>query len=171
MMNMILSTGSAAQVAFHVTNLIETIVAIGGVCVALPIVIVWMVVRARTHRMDKKMEILMKAVDNGQQVDPALLVTAETGGKKNSIKNNILNRLLVGACLTITGVSAIVLFCIFGDVKIQPYLIALICLSVGIGFLISYFVGRNFLAKEIAIEEKQLLETEAKQLVEEQQKQ
>ena len=50
-------------------------------------------------------------------------------------------------------------------------LIALICLSVGIGFLISYFVGRNFLAKEIAIEEKQLLETEAKQLVEEQQKQ
>ncbi len=165
-MNMILSTGSAAQVAFHVTNAIETIVSIGGVCVALPIVIVWMVVRARTHRMDKKMEILMKAVESGQQVDPALLVTAETGGKKN-----ILNRLLVGACLTISGVMAIVLFCIFGDVKIQPYLIALICLSVGIGFLISYFVGRNFLAKEIAIEEKQLLETEAKQLVEEQQKQ
>ena len=171
MMNMILSTGSAAQVAFHVTNAIETIVSIGGVCVALPIVIVWMVVRARTHRMDKKMEILMKAVESGQQVDPALLVTAETGGKKNSLKKNILNRLLVGACLTISGVMAIVLFCIFGDVKIQPYLIALICLSVGIGFLISYFVGRNFLAKEIAIEEKQLLETEAKQLVEEHQKQ
>ena len=171
MMNMILSTGSAAQVAFHVTDAIETIVSIGGVCVALPIVIVWMVVRARTQRMDKKMEILMKAVENGQQVDPALLVTAETGGKKNSLKKNILNRLLVGACLTISGMLAIVLFCIYGGVKIEPYLIALICLSVGIGFLISYFVGRNFLAKEIAIEEKQLLETEAEQLVEEQQKQ
>lgn len=170
MMNMILSTGSAAQVASHVTDAIETIVSIGGVCVALPIVIVWMVVRARTHRMDKKMEILMKAVESGQQVDPALLVTAETGGRKKSLKKNILNRLLVGACLTISGVMAIVLFCIYGDVKIEPYLIALICLSVGIGFLISYFVGRNFLAKEIAIEEKQLLEAEEKQLVDEQKK-
>ena len=169
-MNMILSTGSAAQVASHVTDAIETIVSIGGVCVALPIVIVWMVVRARTHRMDKKMEILMKAVESGQQVDPALLVTAETGGRKKSLKKNILNRLLVGACLTISGVMAIVLFCIYGDVKIEPYLIALICLSVGIGFLISYFVGRNFLAKEIAIEEKQLLEAEEKQLVDEQKK-
>ena len=169
-MNMILSTGSAAQVAIHVTNAIETVVAIGGVCVVLPIVIVWMVVRARTHRMDKKMEILMKAVESGQQVDPALLVTAETGGKKNSLKKNILNRLLVGACLTISGMLAIVLFCIYGDVKIEPYLIALICLSVGIGFLISYFVGRNFLAKEIAIEEKQLLEAEEKQLADEQRK-
>ena len=171
MMNMILSTGSATEIVPYVTNLIETIVAIGGVCVALPIVIVWMVVRARTQRMDKKMEILMKAVENGQQVDPALLVTAETGGKKNSLKKNILNRLLVGACLTISGMLAIVLFCFYGGVKIEPYLIALICLSVGIGFLISYFVGRNFLAKEIAIEEKQLLEAEEKQLVEEQQKQ
>ena len=160
-MNMILSTGSATEIVPYVTTLIESIVAIGGVCVALPIVIVWMVVRARTQRMDKKMEILMKAVENGQQVDPALLVTAETGGKKNSLKKNILNRLLVGACLTISGMLAIVLFCIFG---------ALICLSVGIGFLISYFVGRNFLAKEIAIEEKQLLEAEEKQLVDEQKK-
>ena len=49
-------------------------------------------------------------------------------------------------------------------------LIALICLSVGIGFLISYFVGKNFLSKEIAIEEKQLLEAEEKQLVDEQKK-
>ena len=167
MMNMILSTGSATEIVLYVTNLIVSI----GVCVALPIVIVWMVVRARTQQMDKKMEILMKAVENGQQVDPALLVTAEEGGRKNNLKKNILNRLLAGTCLTITGISAIVLFCIFGDVKIQPYLIALICLSVGIGFLISYFVGRNFLAKEIAVEEKQLLEAEAKQLVEEQQKQ
>ena len=170
MMNLILSTGSATQIVPYVTNLIETIVAIGGVCVALPIVIVWMVVRARTQRMDKKMEILMKAVENGQQVDPALLVTAETGGKKNSLKKNILNRLLVGACLTISGMLAIVLFCIFGDVKIQPYLIALICLSVGIGFLISYFVGRNFLAKEIASEEIPLLEAEERQLDDEQRK-
>lgn len=170
MMNMILSTGSAAQVASHVTDALETIVTVGGVCVALPIVIVWMVVRARTQRMDKKMEILMKAVENGQQVDPALLVTAETGGRKNSLKKNILNRLLVGACLTILGVSAIILFCIYGNLKFEPYLVAVICISVGTGFLISYFVGRNFLAKEIAIEEKQFLEAAEKQLVDEQRK-
>ena len=152
-MNMILSAESTAQIAYYWTSLFETIVICGGVCVALPIVIVRMVMRARSHRMDKKMEILMKAVENGQQVDPALLVTAETGGRKKNIKMNLLNRLLVGICLTIIGVFAIILFCIYGDIKLEAYLLSLVFLSVGIAFLVSYFVGRKFLSGELEMQE------------------
>ena len=83
----------AANTAVYWTNMFETVVLIGGTCVALPIVIVWLVVRARTQKMNRKMDILMKAVENGQQVDPALLVTAEVGGGKYQLKKNLLNRL------------------------------------------------------------------------------
>lgn len=168
MMNMILSTGSAAQVAFHVTDTIETIVAIGGVCVVLPIVIVWMVVRARTHRMDKKMEILMKAVENGQQVDPALLVTAQTGGRKYSLKKNILNRLLFGVIFSMAGLMLLIVTVLSGSKVIYmdkfSLLLSLLFISIGAGLLISYFIGRRLLAKEMEIEEKELLEEVESQL-------
>lgn len=168
MMNMILSTGSAAQVAFHVTDAIETIVAIGGVCVVLPIVIVWMVVRARTHSMDKKMEILMKAVENGQQVDPALLVTAQTGSRKYSLKKNILNRLLFGVIFSMAGLMLLIVTVLSGSKVIYmdkfSLLLSLLFISIGAGLLISYFIGRRLLAKEMEIEEKELLEEVESQL-------
>ncbi len=167
-MNMILSTGSAAQVAFHVINGIETVVVIGGVCVVLPIVIVWMVVRARTHMMDKKMEILMKAVENGQQVDPALLVTAQTGGRKYSLKKNILNRLLFGVIFSMAGLMLLIVTVLSASKVIYmdkvSLLLSLLFISIGAGLLISYFIGRRLLAKEMEIEEKELLEEVESQL-------
>ena len=35
------------------------------ICVILPIAIVWLVVRARKHEMDKKTEIMLKAIEAG----------------------------------------------------------------------------------------------------------
>ena len=47
----------AANTAAYWTNMFETVVIIGGICVALPIVIVWFVVKARTQKMNRKMDI------------------------------------------------------------------------------------------------------------------
>lgn len=167
-MNMILSTQGAVQIAYYWSSLLETIFIIGGVCVALPIVIVRMVMRARTHRMDKKMEILMKAVENGQQVDPALLVTAQTGGRKYSLKKNILNRLLFGAIFSTAGLMLLIVTVLSGSKVIYvdklSLLLSLLFISIGAGLLISYFIGRRLLAKEMEIEEKQLLEEVESQL-------
>lgn len=165
---MILSTQGAVQIAYYWSSLLETIFIIGGVCVALPIVIVRMVMRARTHRMDKKMEILMKAVENGQQVDPALLVTAQTGGRKYSLKKNILNRLLFGAIFSTAGLMLLIVTVLSGSKVIYvdklSLLLSLLFISIGAGLLISYFIGRRLLAKEMEIEEKQLLEEVESQL-------
>lgn len=159
---MILSAESTAQIAHYWTSLLETIVVCGGICVALPIVIVWMVVRARTHRTDKKMEILMKAVENGQQVDPALLVTAQTGGRRYSLKKNILNRLLFGVIFSVAGLMFLIVSIVSGGKLIyvdkSALLLSLLFISIGAGLLVSYFIGRRLLAKEMEIEEKQLLE-------------
>ena len=127
-----------------------------------------MVVRARTHRMDKKMEILMKAVENGQQVDPALLVTAQTGGRKYSLKKNILNRLLFGVIFSMAGLLLLIVTVLSGSKVIYmdkfSLLLSLLFISIGAGLLISYFIGRRLLAKEMEIEEKELLEEVESQL-------
>ena len=151
----------AAYTAAYWTNMFETVVIIGGTCVALPIVIVWLVVRARTQKMNRKMDILMKAVESGQQVDPALLVTAETGEGKYQLKKNILNRLAWGSFLTLLG---IILFMIptlcFADMlhtlKMTFITTGGVSCAAGVGMLISYFVGRKMLAKEMEAEEAEM---------------
>lgn len=151
---------ASSQTAFYWTNFLETTVIVTCVCVVAPITIVWLVTKARTKKMDRKMDILMQAVNNGQEVDPALLVNAE--GKKYRLKKNILNRLLVGIIATLSGLMIMFVPYLLNssweeagasDLVIVPIIIQ----AVGVGFLVSYFVGRKFLAKEIEQEEAELL--------------
>ena len=66
------------------------------ICVILPIVIVWLVVRARKHEMDKKTEIMLKAIENGAQIDPQLFKTKQS---TRSIKQELMDK-FTGACVT-----------------------------------------------------------------------
>ena len=152
----------AANTAFYWTSMFETVVLIGGTCVALPIVIVWLVVRARTRKMNRKMDILMKVVENGQQVDPALLVTAEVGGGMYQLKKNILNRLTWGSIMSLLCIMSFLIPVFFNrsdlsvGFKLSMYVIGGGSCAVGIGLLISYFVGRKMLAKEMEEEEEEM---------------
>ena len=126
---------------------------------ALPITVVCMIIKSRTRTMDRKMDILMKAVENGQQVDPALLTTAQEGEGKYRLKRNLLNRLLFGTMISLFGLVFFVLNIVFKG-QGSDYVISLIPLSIGIGFLVSFFVGRKMLAKEIAAEEAKCQESD-----------
>ena len=150
---------------YNVTNLLEMLIGVGGVCVVLPIWVVSLVMKARTRKMDRKMDILMKAVETGQQVDPALLVTAEEGNGKYKLKKNILNRLAFGSIATLFGVILYLIPVLLGPAhsaqatqsrNVGFFVIGAFCLAIGLGLLISYFVGRKMLAKEIEAEEAEL---------------
>ena len=52
------------------------------ICVVLPVMVVWLVTRANTRRTEKKMDVLMKAIENGTEIDPDMLVDIN-GGKSN----------------------------------------------------------------------------------------
>ena len=158
---MILSAGTAKIWS----EAILSFVIAGGICVALPITIVWMALRYRTKTMERKMDILMKAVENGQQIDPALLTKAESG--KGMIKKNILNRLLYGIIAALAGVFLYLLPVFLGpcnnvlntQTRNETYFfIGAFFLAIGIGLLTSYFVGRKMLAKEMTAEEAELSE-------------
>ncbi len=114
--------------------------------------------KARTRKMDRKMDILMASVEKGQQVDPALLVAAEEGNGKYKLKRNILNRLVFGSIFSLLGAVLFIIPVLLGPstsaIAAQKrnsafFVIGAILLAVGAGLLISYFVGRKMLAKEI----------------------
>ena len=43
-----------------------------GVCVVLPVTIVWLIMRTRQNETNRKAEIMLKAIEAGVAVDPNL---------------------------------------------------------------------------------------------------
>ena len=132
-----------------------------GVCVVLPVLIVWLISRVRIKETERKTEVMLKAIEAGVPVDPQVFKTAP---KNKSIKKELLEK-LNGACITgLMGVAFLLIFLFGGEwsdtfFPTAFYLIAGgVMLAVGIGLFISYFSGKKMLAKEIEAEEKGLSE-------------
>ena len=128
------------------------------VCVILPVAIVSIVGRTKQNEINRKSEIMIKAIENGQSIDPEIFKSTR---KKSSIKQDLLDK-LNGACITTLMGAAFLLLYIFkvttfGFASFLPYAGGAM-LAVGIGLFISYFAGKKMLAKEIEAEEKELLE-------------
>ncbi|MBQ7518437.1 MAG: hypothetical protein IJU13_08450 [Bacteroidales bacterium] len=136
-----------------------------GICVVLPIMIVWLVGRVRQHETDRKTEIMLKAMETGIPIPNDLFKR-----DKKLIKEKLIGR-LTGACVTgFIGIAGLLIAFLpdwekgWGDdwMTNSPAIIALILggilLAVGIGLFVAYFVGKKMLAGEMAAEEKQLSE-------------
>lgn len=127
-----------------------------GVCVVLPVMIVWLVTRAKTRRTEKKMDVLMKAIENGAEIDPDIFVEA-TAGKPKSVKMDLLNKLGIGVMLSLMGLVFIVLAaCNVQAFPAWGYYAGIPLMAVGIGNLVSYFYGIRFMKHEIEADEKNL---------------
>ena len=136
------------------------------VCVVLPVLIVWLVTRARQNEANKKAEIMLKAIENGVQIDPGIF--KPSGPKQMSVKQSLLEK-LTGACvMSFMGIAFIALGVIsytcpaFGSrmpfLNFVPYGGGVL-LAIGLALLISYLVGRRMLASDIEAEERALRET------------
>ena len=126
------------------------------ICVVLPVLVVWIIARTRKNETDRKAEIMLKAIENGQSIDPDMFKTPKS---KASVKKDLLDK-LNGACITsLMGLAFLILYLTkvssFGFDAL-PY-VAGVMIAVGIGLFISYFVGKKMLAKEIEAEERGLL--------------
>ncbi len=134
--------------------LIEALVPI-GICVVLPILIISMIMRNRRHEVDKKTELMMKAIENGTTLDPSFFQQANCCREK-TVKDKLMGWLLA-ACITsgiglLSCASMLAAFIprwrdlmrspgpgpIFSVLSISGVLIA-----VGIAFFIVYFIGKN----------------------------
>lgn len=140
--------------------MVEIIVPI-GVCVVLPVMVVWLVFRSRNHIVDRKAEVLLKAIENGQDIDPEMFASDDRSKRslnrsKRSLKMNLLGRLQTGIILVIMGAGLVACAMVIPD-KTSLFIIACILLAIGIGFFVSFFVGRKWMEAEIKAEENQAL--------------
>lgn len=121
------------------------------ICVVLPVMVVWLVTRANTRRTEKKMDVLMKAIENGTEIDPDMLVDIN-GGKSTKMK--LVDKLGPGVMLTLMGL-VFILLAAFNVLSFAAwgYYAGIPILAVGIGTLVSYFFGMKFLKPEIEAEE------------------
>ena len=132
-----------------------------GICVVLPVLIVWLVLRNRRHEVDRKTEVMLKAIEAGSAIDANFFPTQRSKG----IKERLLGRLTAACITSLLGIAFLVFGIVLGNIytwnqhrsPAQFLLVAGgILLAVGISLLVLYFVGKKMLAKEIEAEEESL---------------
>ena len=128
------------------------------ICVVLPVMVVWLVTRARIKKNEQKMAVLVKAIENGVEIDPELLVS-ETESSRNT-KMKLIKKLTTGIVCSMIGIALLVcpsLDAFEGVAGLEMlYIIGGVMVAIGVAYMVAFFVGRKYLAPEIEAEEKKL---------------
>ena len=126
-----------------------------GVAVVLPITIVAIVFKSALASERNRKEIILAALEKNPNLDVEDLVKRMKKSEK-LIKEKLLARLQRGCLCCLMGI-AFVLLSFFLSVQNEHLLIAgAVLIPIGIAFLISYFVGRRMLAKEMEAEQQNI---------------
>lgn len=120
-----------------------------GLCVVMPIWIVALVYRSRDHEINRKTDVLLKAVENGQEIDPS--VFADTRSSR-TLKMKLLNKMTWGTVLSVIGVGMLAGSPFIGD-STDAIITGAVVAAVGAGLLLAFFVGRKWMMPEIEAEE------------------
>ena len=135
-----------------------------GVCVVLPLLIVWMTNKRKRHEIDKKTEILKTLLEKNPDLDPVEVMNKlnmSQDSSKKSLKQSLLEKLLNGCICMLVG---LVIFLthhygmIFLGSKAMGIVGGGVLTAVGVAFIIYYCVSKNVLRNELEAEERQLKE-------------
>lgn len=126
----------------------EDFLIVTGVCVVMPVMIMWIIYRAIINGDNKRAEVLMEAIRSNNAIDADRL--AEALSKPRRTPRELLNlRLLRGCIFTLVGLATticLILMIIDGSdgwLNFQLLVTSGIFLAVGISYLIVYFVTRK----------------------------
>ena len=135
-----------------------------GICVILPIFIVWLNLRAKMNETNRKAEVMLKAIEAGKDVDANYFKSDE---KAKTVKGQLLGK-LTGACITffmgLIVLTVVLCMSAQGNIDAESELgfsvFGGIMIAIGAALFISFFVGRKMLAREIEAEEQKLSQQE-----------
>ncbi len=114
-----------------------------GICVVLPVLVVWLVTRSKSHKVDKNADVLIKAIENNSSIDADKLLSALATPEKTS-KELLSLRLLRGCIFSLIGLAILIVK--FSNVGFDESILTLLSccsLAVGISYLVVYFVTRK----------------------------
>ncbi len=127
-----------------------------GVAVVLPIAIVAIVFRSALASERNRKEIVLAVLEKNPDIDVEQLMKNLKKSEK-LIKEKLLARLERGCLCCLMGVAFMVLYFFLG-VQGEDLIVVVgaALIAIGIAFLISYFVGRRMLAKEMEAEQQNM---------------
>ena len=143
-------------------NGLEDILVPLGICVFLPLMVVWLYIRKKMHSDDMRKEIILAALEKNANIDVEELVKKMNKPEK-LLKEKLLKKLQWGMLAFFLGVGMIgygtYLNCNPMDGKYNS--LEIICgglalSAIGIAFLANYHIGKKMLAKEMEAEEHNL---------------
>lgn len=139
------------------------IIVVIGLCVVLPIMIVWMNNRRKQHEIDKQTEILMAMLEKHPDLDPAEVMKKLNVSSKShkTLKQKLLDNVFTGGMMLLMGLAIMIPhlcgLTFFGN-KTNGIFIGGVMVAMGVSFLLYYLVSKKQLSGEIEAEEKQLKE-------------
>lgn len=134
---------------------LEDILVSLGVVVALPVLIVSIIFRSVMAADRNRKEIILAALEKNSNLNVEDLVKRMKKSEK-LIKEKLLAKLQRGCLCCLMGVALVLLY-FFPSVQNEFLIIAGAALiAIGIAFLVSYFVGRRMLEKEMKAEEQNM---------------
>lgn len=127
-----------------------------GVAVVLPIAIVAIVFRSALASERNRKEIVLAVLEKNPDIDVEQFMKNLKKSEK-LIKEKLLARLERGCLCCLMGVAFMVLYFFLG-VQGEDFIVVVgaALIAIGIAFLISYFVGRRMLAKEMEAEQQNM---------------
>ncbi len=126
------------------------VIVVTGVCVILPIVIVWLSTRAKSVAVNRRFDLLHAAIEKGVDIDPNLLLDPKK--EKASIKMQLLNKLQWGIIFLLAGIIVGV-YAILNSHIAELVWLAGVAVAVGAALTAIYFFGKRDLKPEIEAEE------------------
>ena len=143
-------------------DLVAILVPIACGCV-LPIMVVWLAIRKSMNETNQRTQIVLAAIEKNPDMDIEELMK-KISPKKKLLKEKLLAKLQWGCFTTLLGLGFIIVGLCFDyrggmvpeDLEMY-YLVGGILSAIGIAFLISYYVGKRMLAKEMEAEEQLLV--------------
>lgn len=133
-----------------------------GICVVLPVMVVWLAMRTRQNEINKKTEVMLKAIEKGEKIDVDFF-KADHGPR--TIKERLLKRFSSACVTSMLGIILIFMGWLFSSrfgwnfqdgLRFMILSVGGILLAVGVALFVVFFVGKKMLEKEIAAEEKSL---------------
>ena len=132
---------------------------------AIPVAVlvgVIMFLKNRRHKVEEHSKLISQMIEKSEGANIDFKAMAEmlneSDSKKKTTKMAVLKHLEYGALSSLVGLF-VLLYGVFATVN-QAVIIGGLLLTIGIAFLVMFFVSKNYLKKEIEKEEKELAEKE-----------
>ena len=149
-----------------VTEAIVGIVALALLFGAVPAIIlvgIIMSLKNRRHKVEEHSKLISQMIEKSEGANIDFKAMAEmlneTDSKKKTTKMAVLKHLEYGALCSLVGLF-VLLYGLFINPINKAVVIGGLLLTIGVAFLVMFFVSKNYLKKEIEKEEKELAEKE-----------